>query len=438
MAKPAARIAALQLVLGAATLLVVGRAAHLQLVRGDEFAAQARKERTRPREIEARRGTISDRNGAQLAVSRSKYHLGIALDQVRDTARIKRLVARDLGIRGDSLGRAFRRTSPRCLYFHGPYTATQIDGIRRLRGIYPEEIFLRAYPEEGLAAPIVGTLVPEGKQGASGLERYLDTLLAGTPGLTVDLKDRTGRRFESPARRIREPVAGHDVVLTLDAELQAIAEHGLSEALREFGADGGDVVFLDPRTGELLALVSRTAHGTASTASVFTGAFEPGSTAKPFTAAALLALGRVKDRDAVSGESGEWVFETSGGHKRTISDTHKWMASSRWPGRFRSRATSPWPSFRRASGRRSTTTIRSFGFGGPTGVEFPSEAEGVLRRPHHWHAGYDAQSMAMGYGFSVTPLQLAAAYGALANDGVLMAPTLIKEIRAAMGETVPA
>jgi cell division protein FtsI (penicillin-binding protein 3) len=437
MAKPAARIVALQIALGAATLLVLGRAAHLQLVRGDEFAQQARRERTRPREIEPRRGTITDRNGAQLAVSRSKYHLGIALDQVRDTARIKRLVARDLGVRPESLTRAFRRKSPRWLYFHGPYTATQIDAFRRLRGVYPEEIYLRAYPEEGLAAPIVGTLVPEGKRGASGLERYLDTLLAGTPGLTVDLKDRTGRRFESPGRRIREPVAGHDVVLTLDAELQAIAEHGLSEALREFRAQGGDVVFLDPKTGELLALVSRTARGAASTASVFTGVFEPGSTAKPFTAAALLALERVGDDDRVSGEGGEWVFETSRGAKRRISDTHKVDGLLTLAQAIQVSSNIAMAKFsRRLRPEEHYDAIRSFGFGGPTGVEFPSEGEGVLRRPHTWRTGYDGESAAMGYGFSVTPVQLAAAYGALANGGVLMAPSLVKEIRAPDGRPV--
>jgi cell division protein FtsI (penicillin-binding protein 3) len=437
MAKPAARIVALQIALGAATLLVVGRAAHLQLVRGEEFATQARKERTRPREIEPRRGTITDRNGAPLAVSRSKYHLGIALDQVRDTARIKRFVARDLGVRPESLTRAFRRKAPRWLYFHGPYTATQIDALRRLRGVYPEEIYLRAYPEEGLAAPIVGTLVAEGKRGASGLERYLDTLLAGTPGLTVDLKDRTGRRFESPGRRIREPVAGYDVVLTLDAELQAIAEHGLTEALREFRAQGGDVVFLDPKTGELLALVSRTAHGAASTASVFTGTFEPGSTAKPFTAAALLALERVGETEAVSGEGGEWVFETAGGAKRRISDTHKEDGLLTLAQAIQVSSNIAMAKFsRRLRPEEHYDLLRSFGFGGPTGVEFPAEADGVLRRPHTWRTGYDGESAAMGYGFSVTPVQLAAAYGALANEGVLMAPALVKEIRAADGSTV--
>ncbi len=437
MAKPAARISALQAAFAAALLLVLGRAAHLQLVRGAEFAAQARAERTRPREIEARRGAIADRNGSPLAISRSKYHVGLALDQVRDTGRLIRLASRSLGIHADSLQRAFRRAKPRWLYFHGPYSATEIDPVRRLRGVYPEEIYLRTYPEEGLARPIVGGLVPEGRRGASGLERFLDTLLAGTPGLTVDLKDRTGRRFESPGRRIREPVPGHDVVLTIDAELQAIAEQGLEDALREFRADGGDVVFLDPRTGELLAVASRVASGTVASASVLTGVFEPGSTAKPFTAAALLTLGRVRESDAVSGENGEWVFETSGGARRRITDTHKEEGQLTLAKAIQVSSNIALAKFSmRLTPEEHYDALRTFGFGSPTGVEFPAEADGVLRRPQVWRQGYDGPSAAMGYGFSVTPVQLAAAYGALANGGVLMAPTLIREVRDARGRTI--
>lgn len=438
MAKPAARILALQVTLGAAGLLVLGRAAHLQLVRGGELAERARQERTRTREIEARRGTIYDRNGAQLAVTRTKYHVGLALDQVRDTAKVIARVARQVGIRPDSLRRAFRRSRTRWLYFHGPFTATQIEPIRRLRGVHTEEVFLRAYPEEGLARPIVGGLSPEGtRRGAAGLERHLDSLLAGTPGLTVDLKDRTGRRFESPGRRMREPRAGHDVILTLDAELQGIAEHGLSEALRAFDARAGDVVFLDPRTGEILALASRTEQGSAASASAFTGVFEPGSTAKPFTAAALLALGRVRETETVSGEGGRWTFTTAGRASRTISDVHEEKGPLTLARAIQVSSNIAMAKFSaRLRPEEHYDFLRGFGFGSPTGVEFPSEAEGMLARPHQWRPGYNGPSAAMGYGFAVTAIQLAAAYGALANDGVLMAPTLIREIRDPEGRVV--
>src|SRR2546430_9110548 len=119
------------------------------------------------------------------------------------------------------------------------------------------------------------------------------------------LKDRAGREYESPARVIAQPESGLDVVLTLDAELQEIAQRALDEALRRMDADGGDVVMLDPATGEVLALASHQRDGTARP-SAFTDTFEPGSIAKIFAAAALLSLGRVAPVDRVSGEGGTY------------------------------------------------------------------------------------------------------------------------------------
>src|SRR5438093_1625208 len=109
-----------------------------------------------------------------------------------------------------------------------------------------------------------------GGAGASGLEKALDSLLAGRPGAAVVLKDRAGRAYESPARVIAQPVAGRDVVLTLDRELQEIAQRALDDALRRMDAEGGDVVMLDPATGEVLAIASRRPP------SAFTDPFEPG------------------------------------------------------------------------------------------------------------------------------------------------------------------
>src|SRR4029079_5476705 len=128
------------------------------------------------------------------------------------------------------------------------------------------------------------------------------------PGEAVLLKDRAGRRYDSPARVIREPMAGNDVVLTIDAELQEIAERGLDDALSKMDAEGGDVVFLDPNHGELRPLASRQSGGrsgyTSSRASTFTDPFEPGSTAKLFTAAALLMHRRGGPPDAAVAQGG--------------------------------------------------------------------------------------------------------------------------------------
>src|SRR5205807_2222719 len=164
-----------------------------------------------------------------------------------------------------------------------------------------------------LARATIGRVGDDG-YGASGMEKTLDSLLAGRSGSAVVLKDRAGREYESPARVIAQPVAGHDVVLTLDAELQEIAQRALDDALRRMDADGGDVVMLDPATCEVLAIASRQRDGTARP-SAFIDTFEPGSVAKIFAAAALLALKRVRPGEHVSGENG--VYRLPG---RTITD----------------------------------------------------------------------------------------------------------------------
>ena len=435
MAKPVTRIAALQFALGAGLLLVVARAGWLQLVRGRELSERAERQRTAQRELEARRGTIYDRNRIPLVVSMPKYRVQLALNEVRDTVKLIAVAVADLRIRRDSLVRSFRRGSPRYPYFHGPFTGTQVQRLRRLRGVHLETTYSRTYPQGRIAGPIVGGLAPDGRRGMAGLERSLDSLLAGSPGLTTDLRDPSGRQFESPGRLVREPVAGNEIVLTLDAELQAIAEYTLAKALKDFRAEGGDVVFLDPRSGELLALASLSRAGSADGPSALTTPFEPGSTAKPFTAAALLTLGRVGERETVSGENGIWRFATGPRGVRTITDAHPDKGDFTLARAIQKSSNIAMAKFAfKLRYEEQYEMLRAFGFGAPTGVEFPSEATGLLARPHSWRYGYNAQSIATGYGFAVTPLQLAAAYGALASDGLLLAPTLVKEIRTPAGE----
>ena len=188
------------------------------------------------------------------------------------------------------------------------------------------------------------------------------------------LKDRAGRRYDSPARLVRDPVPGHDVVLTIDAELQEIAERGLADALEEMKAEGGDVVFLDPKTGELLALASRQdVPGAVPRASTFTDPFEPGSTAKLFTAAALLRYGVVDSTDAVFGEGGSWAMPVNrSGRTRLIRDVHVHKGNLTLAEAIRTSSNIAMAKFSlRLTPEQQYETLRDFGFGTPTGAEFP-------------------------------------------------------------------
>lgn len=437
MAKPLARIAAVQFGFALSVAAILARAAQLQLVEGDRWAEQARRQRTERVVLPARRGALYDRNGVPLAVSQEFYHIGIAPNELANPRSTGQLLSRQLGVPWPTLQQDLR--SKRWIYFNGPFTATQVQRLRRLDGIHLTRDFQRFYPSRALARSIIGGLSPDGPAGAAGLELSLDSILTGQPGEAVLLKDRAGRRYDSPARVIREPVPGSDVVLTIDAELQEIAERGLEEALRAMKAAGGDVVFLDPTNGQLLALASHQfgiRGARVPRASTFTDPFEPGSTAKLFTAAALLMHRRVAPNDAVFAEGGSWRMPiTSRGRVRIISDAHKTAGNLTLARTIQVSSNVGMAKFSsRLSPEEQFEMLRDFGFGTLTGAEFPSESRGRLARPDKWQPKYTRASMAMGYELGVTPVQLAAAYGAIANDGLLLTPTLVREIRGPSGD----
>lgn len=438
MAKPAVRIAVLQLGFLLAVVAILARAAQLQIVQGDRWKREAERKRTERVVLPARRGALYDRNGVPLAITQEFYRVGVAPNELEDRGTAFRLLVRHLGVSAPALDREFRSRKP-WIYLHGPYNATQVQPLRRVKGIHLSGDFQRFYPSRDLARPIIGGLAPDRPAGAAGLELSLDSVLTGQAGEAVLLKDRAGRRYDSPARETSEPVPGNDVVLTLDAELQEIAERGLADALAETRSRGGDVVFLDPRTGELLALASRQASGGGPPrASTFTDPFEPGSTAKLFTAAALLARNRVDSTAVVFGEGGVWFMPvTRSGRTRRIADSHASKGNLTLAQAIEVSSNIAMAKFAaRLTPEEQYEALRDFGFGTPTGAEFPSESRGRLAPPHRWQPMYTQASLAMGYEFGVTPVQLAAAYGAIANDGVLLSPTLVREIRGPGGDVL--
>jgi len=423
MAKLAVRLRAVEVVVGGALVCIAGRAAQLQLLEGRRWAEEARAQRTEHVALPARRGALTDRHGTPLALTQETYHVGVAVNELRDPAKDVPRIARRLRLATADVQRALRR---RYAYFAGPYSVIDVQPLRAVRGVHLEPVLNRFYPAPDLARPVIGRVGDDGRE-ASGLERALDSLLAGRPGAAVVLKDRAGREYESPARVIAQPVAGADVALTLDAELQEIAQRALDDAIRRMDADGGDVVMMDPATGEVLAVASRRRDGSARP-SAFTDTFEPGSVAKIFTAAALLALQRVAPAERVSGEDGKYRL---GG--RTITDEEPLPVLTLADAiRFSSNIALVKFAARLAPAEQYAM-LRDFGFGAFTGIEFPAEATGRLRPPAEW-SGLSAGSLAMGYEVSVTPLQLAVAYAALANDGVLLSPTLIRDVRGPGGD----
>ena len=425
MARAALRLRAVQVAFALGAVVLVVRAAQVQLVDGAVYQRRARSQRTEHVVLPPPRGGIYDRNRIPLALTQESFHVGVDPGELRDAATVAAAIARQLGLPLRSVQEKFQRDYA---YFHGPYNSSVVQPLRGIRGVYLTSELTRFHPNPYFARAVLGRPASPGRP-ASGIERVLDTLLTGRAGSAVVLRDQFGRRYESPARLDAFPLQGHEVYLTIDAEVQDIVERSLAEAIDRLEAAGGDVLVMDPRTGELLAVAALRADGS-TPASVFTSVFEPGSTAKLFVAAAVLKHDLVDPTDSVWGENGRLTIGT-----RVIEDDHTegWLTLRDV---IRESSNIGIVKFaRRLSPERHYGMLRDFGLGTPSGVEFPVESAGLLARPSRW-SSTTAASLAIGYEVAVTTLQLASAYSVIANDGILLQPTLLHRVLAPDGREI--
>jgi cell division protein FtsI (penicillin-binding protein 3) len=413
------RIGLAHAVLAVFAVAILVKAADVQLVQGTRWRARAARQQTAERVVPAPRGDILDATHRVLAQSRETVRLEIAPREVRDPRKLKAALSK-LRVDPALIARAIDTLSK---YLTVPKQFLAVDAAPAiaLRGVHSFATIAREDAVSAGTEGLVGHVNADNK-AVDGLEMALDSILRGQPGTATMVRDSHGQGRESPIEPGTAPVKGNSVVLTINADLQEIAERALADAVARMGAEGGDIVVLDPHTGAIRAMASRRLDPKQTAATVLTEPFEPGSTAKPFMAAGLLDRGRVTDHDSV--DTGDGVFEING---REIHDEHHIGRAPladviRWSSnigivKFSSRL----------SEREEFETLRDFGFGTTTGVPYPTESGGMLRAPKSW-SKQSAASLAMGYEVSVTPLQLASAYAVFANDGKLVEPALVDEI----------
>ncbi|HUE76540.1 MAG TPA: penicillin-binding transpeptidase domain-containing protein [Longimicrobiales bacterium] len=401
-------------------MVLIGRGFQLQVLQAAEWEGRAARQQREQVVLPAERGTIYDRNGVPLATTRAMVRVAVAPREVKDGARVSGLLRETLGM---SPGAARRALDPgrRWVLLPGRYEQTVRAALEDEDGVYLETALERFLPHGELLGALLGSISADGVP-LSGLELELDSLLRGTDGSGVVRRNAEGDAIPGALIPVTEARPGHAIYLTIDAGLQEIAEEALRQAVTERDAIGGDLIFADPGTGEILAAASRRQGGRRHWRGV-TDPYEPGSTIKPFILAALLDRGRVTLSDSVFTENGRMRAGT-----RTITDVHGygWLTAaeviqhSSNIGMVKLAA--------RLEDDEQYEALRDFGFGTATGVTYPSESGGRLARPDRW-SGYSQASISIGYEVSVTPLQMTMAYGALANGGRLMEPRLIREIR---------
>ena len=217
MAKVTARITSLEVVFVLAVVAVLGRAAQLQIVQRSQWVSEAEEQRKLHVVLPARRGGIYDRGGVALAITQEYFHVGIAPNEVEGRSATINAVARSLELPASRVRRDFSKNS-KWIYYHGPFTGVQVQALRKMPGIHLSAEFARHYPAGSLARSVIGGLDSDSGNGASGIELALDSILTGVPGEEVVLRDRAGRRYESPSRLVSDPVPGEDVYLTLDGQ----------------------------------------------------------------------------------------------------------------------------------------------------------------------------------------------------------------------------
>src|SRR5215204_400155 len=422
--------------------VVCARLVYLQFSQHDSLANRARQQQQNSIETSPLRGELLDRQERQLA--RSVQTVSLFLDpQGLDLATLDRnaqQLAQSLGMKQAELANLFREAHAEKRRF--VWIARRLDAdfankivAMNLPGIQPQLEPKRYYPNGPLAAHILGYVGIDGK-GLGGVEQFYNAKISGEPGRLFLEKDANGKSYESYEIASKP---GQTVVLTIDQTIQYQAEQALQAAIQRSRAKSGTVIVLEPRSGEILALANaptfdpnKVADARAETRSnwALQNIYEPGSTFKivAFSAALEKKLARVDERiDCQMG-----AITVAG---RVVHDHHPFGSLTIPEALAKSSNVAAIKLGIRVGDPTMYEYIRRFGFGAKTGVELPGETNGILRKVERWQPS-SIGSIAIGQEIGVTPVQMVAAFGALANDGVRIAPHLIREVRDAGGNVV--
>jgi cell division protein FtsI/penicillin-binding protein 2 len=410
--------------------LILARAVWLQGVRGSELRADAVSQQTETVTVPGFRGRILDRNGDPLAVSEDAATVFATPYQVSDPADAARRLSPVLDVPQDTLLDSLADRESGFAYLRREVDLTAAERVRKLHidgiGILPDA--RRVYPQGELASQVIGVVGTE-NQGLTGLESQYEDLVGGSDGEAKITRDALGDTIERET--VQGETTGEDLKLTIDAELQSRTEDVLAELGQTYDPAGATAVIMDPRSTEVLALANwppadpadvgeASEEELANHATGFT--YEPGSTFKAFTVAAALEED-VVEPDTVfdlppSIQVADRVIEES--HPRgtvslTVADI---LAQSSNVGAVKVGLTT--------GPQKFDKWVRRFGFGEPTGIDFPGEERGIVPDVDDY-SGSTLGNLPIGQGLSVTPIQMAAAYSAIANGGTLRAPRLVLE-----------
>lgn len=409
----------------------------VQVRNPDRLLAKGEQQRISTRQLLAGRGAILDRDGHPLALSVPRRTVFADPSMIDDPAEVADRLAPVLGLAAPSLEVEMSR-SGRYVVLARTVPDTVADEVERLAipGIGLDQEYLRVRPSDDLARAVVGSVATDGT-GIAGLELQYDDLLTGTPGQMTYERAQVvgGGSITGGAREVDPASPGADLTLTLDLTLQFEAEQILAEHLDRAGADGGIAVVTRPSTGEILALANLEAgdggYVPTSDNVALTSVYEPGSVNKVITVAAALEEGLVSPETTMAVpdelQVSDHLFTDSHEHPTTDWSVTDVVATSSNVGTIMLA--------QELGGETVDAYLRRFGFGHPTGLDFPSESEGIMLPTEAWaEQGTAIGSIPIGQGVSVTAVQMLQAFNVLANDGTMVPARLVRSITGSDGE----
>jgi cell division protein FtsI (penicillin-binding protein 3) len=410
------------------------RAAYLQFLPHDKLNSLQNRQFQTVVTLPARRGSIYDRHGKELAMSSPAYSLYADPKIIERKKSVAKQISRITGASAREIYAKIKDPAKRFIWIDRLLSSTEAESVRQLkiRGLGLVEDWKRVYPNDNLLASTLGFVGQEG-QALEGIELFHDSVLKGEKKKVSMGRDARGRPLIQDGLLFTETPQGKEMKLTIDADLQYFVEAEMSEAIKQYEAEGGWVVVLDAKTSAIRAIASlptfdanKPMQSSALTRRnrAVTDTFEPGSTLKTFVIANALESKMVKPNTKIFCENGSFkignriIREAEKDHAQGTISVSEVLAYSSNIGTSKIALM--------LGDQKLKDGLVLFGFGQKTGVDLPGEAKGITV-PLPWRDHLLA-NVSFGQGITATPLQIANAYAAIANGGILNQPYIVESV----------
>ena len=412
-------------------LVLLGRVVQLQTAPPTRIAEKIGSQRSTVK-LPGRRGTILDRRGRALATTRVASKLFVDPQLIVDHSSFSEKVGYGLGYDPVDIELTLaERPNSRYIVLDQRLNDQRLESYKQLKlpGLATEPVLVRDYPHGMLAGQLLGFIGTEG-EGLEGIERQYDKRLSPEPGSVRYVRDARGRALWVQSDQYQRPSDGKSIRLSIDIVIQSLAEQALQEAVEKFNAESGQLVVMDPATGEILAMANSPTFDPRTFIKskpeqrrnrAVTDVFEPGSIFKPIIWAACTELGAANPNEILDTTT-IGVYRTSKGRRLRDSSPHgriTWDEVLMYSSNIGMAIVAE-----RVGAEKLHDAVTRFGFGKPTGSGLPGEVGGVVHPLKKW-THYSVTSIPMGQELSVTSLQMVRAFSAIANGGKLHTPTLM-------------